>query len=328
MFTKPLAAAALGAAALVVALTGCSGSGEPAGSVPADSPSEDIKLCVYTHGDGGTFWSVVQKGAEDAAEAYGVMLDYQGSTNDSSRQASTIEAGISGGCDGIAASAPDPGAITDAMHAAADAGIPAITVNSGSEAFADLGAFTHVGQDEIVAGREAGTEFNEIGATKVLCVIHEAANSGLLDRCAGAAETFDGEVVDFNADQALADLTAAEAKVRAALEADPDIDAVFSVSADVATGSAMPAIAAVGRDIQVGTVDLSTDALAAISSGEIAFAIDQQQYAQGHLAVELLYLAVHDAIELGGGLPMYTGPALVTADNVEAVQASVDAGTR
>ncbi|MGO2846836.1 MAG: sugar ABC transporter substrate-binding protein, partial [Microbacterium gubbeenense] len=95
-----------------------------------------------------------------------------------------------------------------------------------------------------------------------------------------------------------------------------------------ATGSAMPAIAAVGRDIQVGTVDLSTDALAAISSGEIAFAIDQQQYAQGHLAVELLYLAVHDAIELGGGLPMYTGPALVTADNVEAVQASVDAGTR
>ena len=329
MFSKPLAAAALGAAALLVALTGCSGSGDAAGSAPGTAPSaDDIKICVYTHGDGGTFWSVVKKGAEDAAASYGVSLDYQGSTNDSSRQASTIEAGISGGCDAIAASAPDPGAITDAMQHAADAGIPTVTVNSGSDEFADLGAFTHVGQDEIVAGREAGTAFTEIGATKVLCVIHEAANSGLLDRCSGAAETFDGEVVELNADQALADLTAAESKVRAALEADPDIDGVFSVSADVATGSVLPAIAAVGRDIDVGTVDLSADALAAISADEIAFAIDQQQYAQGHLTVELLYLAAHDAIELGGGLPMYTGPALVTTDNIDAVQASVDAGTR
>ena len=329
MFNKPLAAVALGAAALLVALTGCSGSGDAAGTAThAAAPAEDIKVCVYTHGDGGTFWSVVKKGAEDAAASYGVTLDYQGSTNDSSRQASTIEAGVSGGCDAIAASAPDPGAITDAMQHAADAGIPTVTVNSGSDVFADLGAFTHVGQDEIVAGREAGAEFNQTGATKVLCVIHEAANSGLLDRCAGAAETFDGEVVELNADQALADLTAAEAKVRAALEADPDIDGVFAVSADVATGSVLPAIAAVGREIQVGTVDLSADTLAAISAEQIAFAIDQQQYAQGHLTVELLYLAAHDAIELGGGLPMYTGPALVTTDNVDAVQASVDAGTR
>ncbi|GAA4770864.1 substrate-binding domain-containing protein [Microbacterium gilvum] len=332
MSIKRIAAAALGAAALVIALAGCSGSGTAgtgeAGAGDAPAAAGDIKLCVYTHGDGGTFWSVVQKGAEDAAAAYGVTLDYQGSTNDSSRQASMIEAGISGGCDGIAASAPDPGAITDAMQAAADAGIPTVTVNSGSAVFADLGAFTHVGQDEIVAGREAGDQFDELGATKILCVVHEAANSGLLERCDGAAETFDGEVVELNADQALADLTAAEAKVRASLEADPGIDAVFAVNADVATGAALPAIAAVGRDIQVGTVDLSADALTAISSGDLAFAIDQQQYAQGHLAIELLFLAVTDAIELGGGLPMYTGPAFVTADNVDAVQASVDAGTR
>lgn len=329
MFSRKIAGAALAAAALALVVSGCtSPSQEPSGGADTDSANSDMKICVYTHGDGGTFWSVAQKGAEDAAANLGITLDYQGSSNDSAKQASTIDAGVKGGCDGIAASAPDPGAITDALLAAADAGIPTVTVNSGSSVFKDLGAFTHVGQDEIVAGREAGLQFNDLGATKLLCPIQEAANSGLTDRCAGAAETFDGEVVQFNVDGALADLTGAEAKIRAALQADGSIDGVFALNSDVATGAVIPAVAAVNPDIIVGTVDLSSDALTAIADGTLSFAIDQQQYAQGYLAVELLYLAVKDAIKLGGGQPVYTGPAFVTADNVEAVRASVDAGTR
>lgn len=327
MNKRKFAAAAAAAAALVLVLAGCTGGG--AATDKAATPgNKDIKICMYTHGDGGTFWSVAQKGAEDAAASLGVTLDYQGSTNDSAKQASTISAGVSGGCKAIAASAPDPGAITDAMLAAEAAGIPTVTVNSGSAVFTELGAFTHVGQDEIVAGREAGERFNELGATKILCPIQEAANSGLTDRCKGASETFSGTVEDFNIDGALADLNGAQAKIRAALQADPEIDGVFALNSDVATGAVIPAVEAVGADIVVGTVDLSKDALTAISDGSLAFAIDQQQYAQGYLAVQLLYLAVKDAIELGGGLPMYTGPAFVTEDNVKAVQASVDAGTR
>lgn len=332
MFKRKLAAAAAAAAAAVLILAGCSaGGGNDDDGGEADggnAANSDIKICIYTHGDGGTFWSVAQKGAEDAAANLGVTLDYQGSTNDSAKQAATIEAGVEGGCSGIGASAPDPGAITDAMLSAEAAGIPTVTINSGSAVFGDLGAFTHVGQDEIVAGREAGEQFNELGATKILCPIQEAANSGLTDRCKGAAETFSGEVEEFNVDGALADLAGAQAKIRAALEADSSIDGVFALNSDVATGAVLPAVEAVNPDIVVGTVDLSSDALTAISDGTLAFAIDQQQYAQGYLAVELLYLAVKDAIKLGGGLPMYTGPAFVTADNVEAVQASVEAGTR
>ena len=313
-------------------LAACSGGGAAAegggGEAAAAPDNSDIKICVYTHGDGGTFWAVAQKGAEDAAKTLGVTLDYQGSTNDASKQASTIEAGVQGGCSGIAASAPDPGAITGAMKAAEDAGIPMVTINSGSAVFKDLGAFTHVGQDEIVAGREAGEKFNELGVKKILCPIQEAANSGLTDRCKGAKETFSGEVIDFNADQALADLTGAEAKIRAALEADASIDAVFALNADVATGAVLPAVQAVGRDIKIGTVDLSSDALDAIEAGDLEFGIDQQQYAQGYMSVELLYLAVRDSIQLGGGLPVYTGPAFVTSDNVEAVKASVEEGKR
>ncbi len=135
----------------VVALTlagcaaGASDSGETASTETATTETEsaapansDIKICVYTHGDGGTFWSVAQAGAEKAGEDLGITIDYQGSINDSAKQAATIEGAVAAGCNGVAASAPDPGAIEQAMLAVADAGIPTVTMNSGSAVFKDL----------------------------------------------------------------------------------------------------------------------------------------------------------------------------------------------
>ncbi|MEG0589838.1 substrate-binding domain-containing protein [Aurantimicrobium sp.] len=326
-FNKKIAGVVAAAALVAASLAGCAQS-TSGGTDAAGEPTKDIKVCVYTHGDGGTFWSVAQAGAEQAGKDLGITVDYQGSSNDSAKEAQTIDAGIAAGCQGIAASAPDPDAIKDAMLAAAEAGIPTVTMNSGSAVFKELGAFTHVGQDEIVAGREAGLKFNDMGLKKILCPIQEAANSGLTDRCAGARETFSGEVVDFNVDGALADLSGAQAKILAALQADTAIDGVFALNADVAAGAALPAAQASGRDIKIGTVDMSADALDAIAAGDIEFAIDQQQYAQGYMSVVLLYLAITNANELGGGLPMYTGPGFVTADNVDVVMGYVEAGTR
>ena len=158
---------AVGALA-ALALAGCSSNTAQESPSASENPNASIKICVYTHGDGGTFWSVAQKGAEAAAADLGVTLDYQGSSNDAAKQASTIQAGIAAGCNGIAASAPDPEAIKSAMLAAHDAGIPTVTMNSGSSVFKDLGAFTHIGQDEVVAGRAAGEKFNEMGLKHIL----------------------------------------------------------------------------------------------------------------------------------------------------------------
>ena len=96
---------------------------------------------------------------------------------------------------------------------------------------------------------------------------------------------------------------------------------MFALNADIATGSARcrrPTPLAATSSI--GTVDLSGDAVQAIIDGEIAFAIDQQQYAQGYLPVVLLYLNKINGNVLGGGKPMYTGPGFVTKDNAEQVQ--------
>jgi simple sugar transport system substrate-binding protein len=322
-----LAVAVVAAMVLTACSSGTDSDDDGDGGDGGSSSNADIKICMYTHGDGGGFWSVAKKGAEQAAKDLGVTLDYQESNNDPQAQAQLIEAGVDGGCDGIAVSAPNPDAIQGAMDKANDAGIPLVTMNSGSADFLKLHAFTHVGQDEFIAGQQAGLKFKELGATKILCPIQEANNIGLQDRCDGAADTF-GNVENLQLSSGLADLTKSEAEIQAKLEADPSIDAVFSLNADIATGSSMPASEAVGRDIINGTVDLSGDAVQSIADGDLAFAIDQQQYAQGYLPVVLLYLNKINGHVLGGGQPMYTGPGFVTQDNAELVQKLAEEGTR
>jgi len=313
-----LAAVAMTAAAALVVPT----------ATAANAAPKTYKICVYTHGDGVTFWSVFQKGAVAAAKALGVKLDYQGANNDASKQAATIAAGIAAGCQGLATSVPDPAAIKTAVAAYVKKGIPVVTANSGSDVSQSLGAFTHVGQDETVAGAQAGLKFNAMGLKHILCPIQEAANIGLQDRCKGLASTFKGKVTNFNADGALADLNAATQKIKAALQADSSYDGVFALNADVAAKAVLPAVQALKANITIGTVDMSPEALNDIKAGTIAFAIDQQQYAQGYMSVVLLYLALSNGNQLGGGQPIYTGPGFVTKANVAQVMSLVKAGTR
>jgi len=333
-----LAIAAVAASALVLAGCSSSDSDSAAESTEDTAASEDSgdsgdsggtgpKICMVTHGDGGGFWSVAKAGADKAGEDLPVQFTYQETTNDAQLQAQLIESFISEGCDGIAVSAPNPDAISDALAKADEAGIPIVTMNSGSKVFKDLGAFTHVGQDEFIAGQEAGIKFKEAGVSKVLCPIQEQNNIGLQERCDGAADTF-GNVENLQLSAGLADIAQSQAEIQAKLEADPDIAAVSALPADIGTQAAKPAAEAVGRDVMIGTVDLSGEAVQAIADGELAFAIDQQQYAQGYMSVVLLYLNLINGHELGGGQPVYTGPGFVLQENAELVQELAANGTR
>ena len=57
-----------------------------------------------------------------------------------------------------------------------------ITLNSGEKDFGRLGAITHVGQDEVVAGQGAGSRFKSEGVKKLLILVHEQGNVGLEER--------------------------------------------------------------------------------------------------------------------------------------------------
>jgi len=290
------------------------------------SQGADLTFYMVTHSDDGTFWSVVKKGAEDAAKAVGVNLVWSPSFNDPEKQVQDVEAAVAAGADGIAVSLASPEAVGPAAKAAADAGIPLYTINSGSNQYKELGAVTHIGQTEIVAGIGAGEFFNRLGATKVLCARQEQSNVGLEERCQGLQEAFSGDVVSEFVGEDTSP-TDQENSIAAILAADPTIDAVLG------TGPLLPlrAIAAgqaAGVDLTIGGFDLSTDLLDAISAGDVAFTVDQQQYLQGYLPIILMFLQATNQNTAGGGLPILTGPGFVTADNVAAVKELVNAGTR
>jgi simple sugar transport system substrate-binding protein len=143
-------------------------------------------MAVHSNPAEDAFWAVVEKGAKDAAAQFGVDL-ISGGSSDPVEQAQLIENQIASGVDGIFVSLANPDALRDAVTKAVDAGIPVITINSGVDVYKELGALTHVGQTEIVAGQGAGEKFNTEGAGKVLCVIHEEGNIGLEQRCDGLA---------------------------------------------------------------------------------------------------------------------------------------------
>ena len=301
-------------------------AGTTTGETVEVSQGQDLHFHVITHGDDGVFWSVVQKAVEQAGADLGVDVTYFGSTNDAQAQSEAIEAAIAEGSDGIAISLADPEGVSAAAQAVVDAGIPLYTLNSGLNNWKDLGAVTHVGQDEVVAGNGAGERFNDLGVKKILCGRQEQTNVALEERCDGLAETFKGEVLSefVGLD---ADPTEQENQISALLQANPDVDAFMGTGPNLPL-RAIAAAESAGRELQIAGFDISPDLITAINDGTVAFTVDQQQYLQGYLPVVLMYLQATNLNTAGGVLPILTGPGFVDADNVEAVADLVQAGTR
>jgi simple sugar transport system substrate-binding protein len=286
----------------------------------------DLTIAMVTHGDGGSFWSVAKRGAEDAARDLGVTLNYQESNNDPEQQAQLIETAVSQGVDGLAVSAPNPDAIASAVASAVDAGIPVITLNSGVDVFHEFEAITHVGQTERIAGEGAGQRLAEEASGKLLCVVHEQANIGLQERCEGAAEGYGGEVENFQV-TGTGDISTTLSELQVKLESDSTVGAVLSLNPDIAV-AARDAVSSAGADVVLATFDLSGDVVSAIQDGEISFAVDQQQYLQGYLPVVFLTLYNTNSNTVGGGLPVLTGPGFVDESNAADVADLASAGTR
>ncbi len=311
----------------------CGGDdGDDSGGSPASkddvnlTQGQDVTIAMVTHGDGGSFWAVAKKGAEDGAKQMGVTLKYSESNNDPQKQAQLIDSAVTEGVDGLVVSAPNPDALVDSLKKASDAGIPIITMNSGADDFQRLGAYTHVGQTEEIAGEGAGAKFKEAGAKKLICVIHEQANIGLNQRCDGAKTGFGGEVENVQV-KGTEDIQTTLTELQSKLQSDKSVDAVLTLNPDIAV-AARDAIKGAGSSAKLGTFDLSGDVVKAIQDGEIEFAIDQQQYLQGYLPVVFLTLNKSNANTVGGGKPVLTGPGFVTKENAETVAKLAEDGTR
>jgi simple sugar transport system substrate-binding protein len=317
---KRLLALALAAPLVLAACSANGGSDDGNGG-----GSSDLSFSVITHGSAGdAFWDVVQNGAEQAGKDLGVNVDYQ-SDGDPQKQSQLIDAAVNQHVDGIVVSMANPDALEDAIEAAVKAGIPVVTINSGGDRSAEFGAIGHVGQDETIAGQGAGERLKSDGAQKVLCVMHEAGNIGLEQRCEGASRGLGTDVVPLQVD--INDLQAAQSTITSQLQSDSGIDAVLTLNSAVAA-VAVAAVGDAGSKAKVATFDLNQDVIKGIQDGSIEFAVDQQQYEQGYLPIVMLKLYAENLNTVGGGQPVLTGPGIVDKDNVDQIADLAQKGTR
>ena len=311
-------------------------------SAGASAPVRDLAsarcpytFAVITHGDNGSFWSVVYKGAKDAAsdlgchlsEVYGSQQQGQAEPDDNAENAQ-IQDAINEHVNGIAVSDHDPTLMNPTIASAVAKGIPADIAASH--------AMTCVGQPETVAGAAAGAKFKSLGLTDVLCVIHQSGQN-LLDRCDGLAEGLGlsscpvasppakgpacTEVI-LSTPDAASNPTQAIGQVTAELASHPGINAVLCLNSAIAD-----ALVAAHPKVKVGGFDLDTGTIANLRAGTMDFAIDQQQYLQGYLPIVFLYLYKKDhGNAAGGGGVVNSGPLLVTKANVNNAAAAIAAG--
>jgi simple sugar transport system substrate-binding protein len=283
------------------------------------------KIAVVTHGAAGdAFWSIVKNGAEKAGKDMGVSLTYS-SDGDPQKQAQLIDAAVNQKVDGLVVSMANPGALKSSVTKAVAAGIAVITINSGGAESKAFGALTHVGQDEAVAGAAVGAQLKTDGVKNAICVIHEAGNVGLEQRCQAAKQALGGTAANLQVDNN--NLPTAQSTIKAKLQADKTIDGVITLGGQVA-GVAVAAIAEAGSSAKLATFDLNADVAKAVAAGTISFAVDQQPYLQGYMGVVLLAQYKSNLNVLGGGQPVLTGPSLVTKDNAAQIEKLAAAGTR
>ena len=330
MSIKWAALAAVAVSALV--LTGCSTTEDTGGETEEDTSSgstdvdvSDLRIDVVTHASpGDSFWDVVKSGAEQAGGDLGVDVRYANDP-DPGEQSTLIDNAVADDTDGLVVSMASPEGLEAAIKAAVDAGVPVITINSGIDEWEPFGAITHVGQSETIAGEAAGEQLNAAGVSNVICVIQEAGNTGLEERCAAAADTFDGDMENLQTDNT--DLQASQATIESSLS-DESIDGVLSLGGDM-SGAVVRAVEAVGRDdVTVGTFDINADVAKNLMEGKLLFAIDQQPYVQGYLGVTGIYLKLTNGNDIGGGQPVYSGQAIITKENAEEVLQYAENGTR
>ncbi len=196
-----------------------------------------------------------------------------------------------------------------------------------------------MGQPEQLAGQASGLKFKSLGATNVLCIIHQSGQN-LLDRCNGIAQALgvgsqcktgtapkSGPActeLTLSTPNAASNPQQAIQQVTAYLQTNPQVNAVMALNNAIGTAlvSSNPA-----NKPKIATFDLNSGVESDIKNSSLAFAIDQQQYLQGYLPITFLYLYNKDnGQSVGGGTTVASGPLVVTSDNISKVSAAIAAG--
>ena len=323
---KPLIAAAC----LVAFVASCSStggkpreSGGGMGAGHADTPR--VTIAMVTHGPpGDTFWDLIRKGAQTAAAKDNIDLKYSAELQGPD-QANLVQNAVDSKVAAIAVTLARPEALKPALQSATSAGIPFVAFNAGIDDWKATGAEAYFGQDEKISGQAAGKRLATVGARKVIYIIQDQGNVALESRCAGVKAGFGGPVENLNVNGT--DMPAVQSTITAKLQQDPSIDYIVTLGAPIAL-TAVESVNNAGSSAKIATFDTSAALVDAIKTGKVQWAVDQQPFLQGYLAVDALWLYLNSRDIIGGAQPTLTGPAFIDKSNIDAIAGYAKNGTR
>lgn len=288
-----------------------------------------IKIAGVLHGiTTDSFWDVVFAQADQAADDLGVQLkiDRIEPQPESdiliSKMANQILSYCNEGVDGIFISFPSV-LLFDAVRQCQELNIPVISVNAGAAYAAEFNLTHHIAQLEYDAGLEAGKRMVEEGAHTGVCLVYEADNRALTERCAGFEAgmtsgstnvTYLGNpIVPFDSRAVYIE------QVESIIDQPGDWEGIAALSIGPATVGALMSVKEKHSKLLVGSFDTNAEIFQELENGNLLFGIDQNPFMQGYMPVWLLTIIAHTQQNLQNSY-IKTGPRFVEEAPSNALQ--------
>ncbi|HNV36416.1 MAG TPA: sugar ABC transporter substrate-binding protein [Rectinema sp.] len=286
-------------------------------SAPAFAADKRLKVGVVLKTLSSQYWKIVAAGAKTAAQNNNVDLILLGPPTEDAieQQINMVQDVLSQNIDVLVFSPSQPAASVNVLLQAKAKKIPVILVDTGMpEGFNDYASF--IGTDNLAAGKAGGKALASQlkPGSKVLLIDGAPGNPACNDRIKGAEEVLKASGMIIASKQpAYSDREKGYTVTQNVLQANPDINGVFSANDEMALG-ALRAMQQAGKRVPIIGVDATEDALKSILAGEMYGSVAQGNYDMGLLAIE-------KAIELKAGKTIEkridSGATLITKENAQ-----------
>ncbi|MFN3273425.1 MAG: ABC transporter substrate-binding protein [Paracoccus sp. (in: a-proteobacteria)] len=297
------------------------------GTAGAVQAQEDLTIVLVPGLTTDAFYITMNRGAQAAAEALGITVDFQGAEEfDPVLQAPVLDAVIGRRPDAILIAPTDSVQLIEPLRRAADAGIPVITVDT----FIDDGMYqdgvgdgdfplSYIASDNIAGGRMAARYMaDEMGGAGKVYVSNVRPGISTTDQReegfkAEMAENYpDVEVLETQYNENDASLAASQ--FQAVVARNPDLAGVFGANLFSALGAGNGVESTgMAESVTVIAFDAPQTIVDNISSGLVDAAIAQHPAEIGYFGVMTAYAAL-----TGQSVPttIGTGFTVIDADNV------------
>jgi len=291
----------------------------PVEEKPAEAaPAEKLYIPVISKGFQHAFWLAVEKGAEQAAEEYGVTITFEGPETEAmvDKQMDMLQAAIDKNPAGICFAAVDSKAAIPLLEQAQKKGIPIVAFDSGVDSDIPLAT---AATDNVAAAALAADKMVELigGSGEVAIIAHDQTSRTGIDRVAGFTARIEEKYPDVtivDTQYGGGDQLKSTDLAKAIITAHPNLKGFFGANEGSIIGVLNGAQELGRTDLVIIGYDSGQQQIAAIKSGLEAGAITQNPIGIGYKCVEAVVKAVN-----GETLPEFidTGFMWFDADSID-----------